>query len=131
MTETYWKFEEVGPAIRFEQQGPHVVALIARARVLTAGEAERLAAARYVAWGAAWAAAWAAARDAARAAARDAARDAAWAAARDAARDAAVALVVRDLIGQHGLTQGHYDTLTRPWRCVVGPIHPDDPEVTA
>ena len=99
MTETYWKFEEVGPAIRFEQQGPHVVALIARARVLTAGEAERLAAARAAAWA--------------------------------AARDAAVALVVRDLIGQHGLTQDHYDTLTRPWRTVIGPIHPDDPEVTA
>ena len=111
MTETYWKFEEVGPAIRFEQQGPHVVALIARARVLTAGEAERLAAA------------WAAARAAA--------RDAAWAAAAAAARDAAVALVVRDLIGQHGLTQDHYDTLTRTWRTVIGPIHPDDPEVTA
>ena len=127
MTETYWKFEEVGPAIRFEQQGPHVVALIARARVLTAGEAERLAAARAAAWAAARDAAWAAAW----AAARAAARDAAWAAAAAAARDAAVALVVRDLIGQHGLTQDHYDTLTRPWRTVIGPIHPDDPEVTA
>ena len=107
MTETYWKFEEVGPAIRFEQQGPHVVALIARARVLTAGEAERLAAAWDAAWDAAWAAAWA------------------------AARDAAVALVVRDLIGQRGFTQDHYDTLTRTWRTVIGPIHPDDPAVTA
>ena len=131
--------EEVDPALRFGPQGPHVVALIARAGALTAGEADRLGAARDAAWDAAWAAAgdatWdaagaaarAAARDAARVAARDAARDAAWV----AARDAALALVVRDLIGQHGLTQDHYDTLTRPWRTVIGPIHPDDPEVTA
>ena len=51
---------------------------------------------------------------------------AAWDAARDAARDAALALVVRDLIGQHDLTQAHYDTLTRPWRTVIGPLHEDD-----
>jgi hypothetical protein len=135
--------EEVDPAIRFGPQGPHVVALIARARVLTTGEAERLAAAsvaaRDAARVAAWAAAWVAARVAASVAARDAARVAAGAAARAAARaaawdaawDAAWALVVRDLIGQHGLTQDHYDTLTRPWRTVIGPIHPDDPAVTA
>ena len=41
-------------------------------------------------------------------------------------RDAAGALVVRDLIGQHGFTQEHYDTLTGPWRKVIGPVHPDD-----
>ena len=115
--------EEVDPAIRFGPQGPHVVALIARAGGITADEAERLAAAR------------AAARDAARAAARDAAWAAARAAAGDAARAAAwaaaSALVVRDLIGQHGLTQDHYAILTRPWRTVIGPIHPDDPAVTA
>ena len=143
--------EEVAAGLRFGPQGPHVAALIARAGALTAGEADRLPAA--------WAVAWDAARVAARSAARDAARDATWAAARvaagaaardatwaaagaaarvaagavagAAARDAAVALVVRDLIGQHGLTQDHYDTLTRPWRTVIGPIHPDDPEVTA
>ena len=174
ITDTYkrqslaWRVvEEVDPAIRFGLAGPHLVALIARARVLTAGEVERLAAAgdaaRYAAWDATRAAAgdaaWAAARDAAEAAARDAAGaaaraaawDATWAAARDAAGaaardtawaaagaaagdaawDAAWALVVRDLIGQHGLTQDHYDTLTRPWRTVIGPIHPDDPAVTA
>ena len=66
----------------------------------------------------------AATRDAARAAAWDAtraaARDAAWA----AARDAAWALLVRDLI-----TTEDYDTLTRPWRAAIGPIHPDDPEL--
>ena len=55
-------------------------------------------------------------------AAWDAAGDAAWA----AAGAAAWALVVRDLIGQHGFTQAHYDTLTRPWRTVIGPAHPDD-----
>lgn len=48
------------------------------------------------------------------------------AAARDAARDAAGALVVRDLVGQHGLTQAHYDTLTGPWASALGPAHPDD-----
>jgi hypothetical protein len=79
-------------------------------------------------------AAWAAAGAAARAAARAAAGAAAWAAAGaaagaaawDAARDAARAAVVCDLIGQHGFTQEHYDTLTGPWRKVIGPIHPDD-----
>ena len=74
-------------------------------------------------------AAWGAARDAARDAAWDAAWGAAWGAARGAARyaarDAAMVLVVRDLINAD-----HYNTLTGPWRTVVGPIHPDDPDVT-
>ena len=34
------------------------------------------------------------------------------------------ALVVRDLI-----TTDQYDTLTRTWREVIGPIHPDDPDM--
>jgi len=55
--------------------------------------------------------------------------DSAWAAARDSARDSAWALVVRDLIGRHGFAQEHYDTLTLPWRRVIGPLHPDDEEV--
>ena len=63
------------------------------------------------------------------AAAADAAWDAAGDAA-DAAQVAARALVVRDLIGQHGYTQDDYDTLTRPWRQVIGPIHSDDPDLT-
>jgi hypothetical protein len=128
-------------------------------RALAAAWAAAWDAARAAAWAAAWDAArdaaWDAARDAARdaawaaarAAARDAARDAAWAAARaaawaaaraaarDAARDAAwaaaSALSVRDLIGQHGFTQQHYDLLTRPWTQVIGPAHPDDVAVTA
>jgi hypothetical protein len=40
-----------------------------------------------------------------------------------------LALAVRDLIGEHGFTQAHYDTLTGPWRTVIGPVHPDDAEV--
>ena len=56
-----------------------------------------------------------------------AAGDAAWYAAGDAARG----LGVRDIIGQHGFTQAHYDVLTGPWRKVIGPIHPDDAEVSA
>ena len=51
-------------------------------------------------------------------------------AARGVACDVAWALVVRDLIGQHGFTQEHYDTLTRPWATVIGPAHPDDAAVT-
>ena len=71
-------------------------------------------------------AAWDAALDAA----LDAVGDAAWDAALDAAQGAAWALVVRDLIGDT-FTQAHYDTLTMPWRTVIGPIHPDDAVVGA
>jgi hypothetical protein len=35
-------------------------------------------------------------------------------------------LAVRDLIGQHGFTQAHYNLLTEPWATVIGPVHPDD-----
>ncbi len=101
----------------FGPQWVAIVALVRRTAVLTADEAQRLAAARAAARDAAWAAAWAAARDAA------------WAAARDAAWAAARALAARDLIGEHGFTQAHYDTLTGPWRTVIGPVHPDDAEV--
>jgi hypothetical protein len=125
----------------FGPQWEQIVALVRRAAVLTDDEALRLVAAWNAAWdasgaarAAAWDAAWDAARDAAWAAARDAAWAAAWAAAWDAARDAAWAaawaaagaLAVRDLIGQHGFTQAHYDLLTEPWRTVIGPIHPED-----
>ena len=117
--------EALGP------QGVHVAALIDRTRSLTADEADRLAAA--------WDAAWSAARDAIRGTAWDTTRDAAWSAARDAiwgatrdttwaavrltVRDSTRALVVRDLISTE-----HYDTLTAPWRAVIGRIHPDDPD---
>ena len=46
--------------------------------------------------------------------------DAAWDAARGAARDAARGAVVSDLVGQHGLTQEHVDTLMGPWVRVLG-----------
>ena len=123
---------ELDARIVLGPQGEQVAALIDRAARLTGAETGQLGAA------------WAAARDAARGAARDAARDAVWDAARDAARDAAwyaawcaawvtasaaaVAavggLLVRDLISTE-----HYDTLTRPWRTVIGPIHPDDADI--
>ena len=116
---------EVDAHMALGPQGPQIVALIGRARELTGEEVRDLNAARDAAWDAARNAAWNAAGDAAGCAARDAA----WDAARYAARYAAAALVVRDLIGQHGFTQAHYDTLTRPWRTVIGPIHPDDEEL--
>lgn len=52
--------------------------------------------------------------------------ESAWFAVADSARAAALALSVRDLIGEHGFTQEHYDTLTKPWRVVIGVPHPDD-----
>ena len=144
---------ELPAHMAFGPMGEHVAALIERAVHLTSGEVERLDAAESAAWDAApaaWEAAWFAARDAAWDTARGAASAAAWdaapaawdtaqraasAAARSAAQRAALsaaeALVVRDLIGQHGFTQEHYDTLTTPWRTIIGPIHPDDPAVTA
>ena len=125
-------------------QAAQIATLIRRAATITEDEARRLRAARGAAWdaarGAAWGAAWDAAWDAARGAAwdaaRGAARGAAWGAARGAAWgaawdaawgaawDAACALVARDLISTE-----HYDTLTTPWRTVIGPIHPDDPNL--
>jgi hypothetical protein len=122
----------------FGPQWEPIVALVRRAATLTVDEVEKLDATRDAAWYAAGNAAWYAAGDAAGNAARDAAwdatRDAAWYgagdaagnAAGDAARDTAGALVVRDLIGQHGFTQEHYNTLTRPWATVIGKVHPDD-----
>ena len=134
---------EVDGHIALGPQGAEVAALIERTWALTGDEAERLDAARDAArdaaWGAAGDAAWYAARDAAwdaaGHAARDAARVAAWVAARRAAWyaawDAAVALVSRDLIGHHpGWDQAAYDRLTGPWRQVIGPVHPDDPDWT-
>lgn len=83
--------------------GDRVVALIDRARSLSADELDRLNAA-----GDAADAAWAdAVGDAADAAAGDAARD--------AAGNAATALVVADLI-----TAEHFDVLYGPWRTAIG-----------
>lgn len=80
--------------------------------------------------GIAMCAAWSAGRDV----------DAAWAVAAEATSsfggvwsvewkatwEAALALVVRDLIGQCGFEQQHYALLAGPWRAVFGPLHPDD-----
>ena len=128
--------EELPSHEAFGPQGEHVVALIERAGTLTAQETDSLvttwsttrSAAWVAAWvavrAAAWDAVWVAAWDAARDATRDAAWVATWDAVRDAAGVAAVALVVRDLI-----PTADYDTLTLPWRRIIGRIHPDDPEV--
>lgn len=45
-----------------------------------------------------------------------------------AAALAARGLFTRNLIGTAGYTQDDYDTLTGPWRRVVGSIHPADPD---
>lgn len=50
----------------------------------------------------------------------------AFASAWSAARWAIKALVVRNLIGQYGFSQHHYDLLTHPWATVIGPVHPAD-----
>jgi len=133
---------------RFGPQGVEVDALIRRTSQLTAEEADQLSldAARDAGWDAAWNAAWNAARDAGRGEAWWAAWDAAWWAAGRAAWDAAwyapagalgarraaattaAALSMRHLISDHGFTRHHYDTLTGPWREVIGPVHPDDIE---
>lgn len=134
----------------FGPQWLAVVHLVRRAAVLTEDEMEQLddtwGAASVAAWDAAWDATRAATSDAASDAASAATSDAAWDATRDAASDAtraavrvaaraaasnaARALAVRDLIGQHGFTQTHYDVLTKPWRDVIGAIHPADEPVT-
>ena len=98
--------------------------LVRRLAVLTPDDIDKLTAARAAAREAAREAARAAAR-AARAAAWDAARAAAWDAAGDAAGDAALALVVRDLIGER-FTRAHYDTLTAPLRAIGITVHPGD-----
>jgi hypothetical protein len=128
-----WKPVEELPAHQlFGPQGEHVAALIARAQNLTAEERDRLDAAwnavryatrdsaQYVARDAGWYAA----QYAAQSAARYAAQSAAQYAAQYVARDTAGALVSRDLISTE-----HYDLLTRPWRKIIGPIHPDDPPI--
>lgn len=143
-----WKVVEVlNPLTALGPQGAEMVALIQAAGVLTSDQTEQLHAAwdaslEDVAWVAALQVALDAAldddRQAARYSARQAIRDstryaplhaslydvpryAAWRASRNVAQEALNALLVRDLISRR-----HYDTLTLPWRGVVGPIHPDD-----
>ena len=110
--------EALGP------QGVYVSALLERACHLTLDEERALApawdAAKPAAGNVALFAAWDATRDAA----RDAVRATAKIAASGGAWNAACGLITRDLI-----TTEDYDTLTRPWREVIGPIHPDDPDM--
>ncbi len=128
---------DIDLADTFGPQWEQVVALVRRAAVLTADEVYRLAAMEPSAGPDTHAAARAAARSTVRYAAVEAGEDATWGAvwgacvaaradARGVASNTAEALVARDLIGQHGFTQEHYDTLTRSWRTVIGPVHPDD-----
>ena len=96
--------------------------LVRRVAALTPADLDKL--------DAAWEAAWEAARDAAQDAAWEAARYAArvtWANASRwyATRYAALALVVRDLIGEQ-FTQTHYDTQTGPLRSIGITVHPAD-----
>ena len=100
----------------FGPQWEAVRDLVRRVAALTPAELDK--------WEAAWEAAWDAARDAAWDAARATARATARDAVRDAVRDAALALVVRDLIGEQ------YDTLTAPLRSIGITVHPGDDPVT-
>ncbi|WP_127782863.1 hypothetical protein [Rhodococcus sp. X156] len=51
-----------------------------------------------------------------------------WSPGRDI-EGAARALALRDLRGKFGFFQDLYDEMTWAWREVVGPLHPDDPEL--
>jgi len=126
-------------AATFGPQWPEIIVMIRRAANFTQDELVTLHAIQYgpsagwKAWSAAalttyhasrsgWDAVWSAVWDASCSAAGAATGDTH----RSAAGDAAVALLVRDLIGQHGFTQENYDLLTHQWRTVIGPLHPDD-----
>ncbi len=130
---------DIDLADTFGPQWEQVVALVRRAAVLTADEGKQLEAAWWYSSG--YASGRPDALDAARGAARVAVRAAGCASAMAAAGSAtpgsaarplaaaqavAQALVLRDLIGQHGFTPAHYNALTELWRTVVGPVHPDD-----
>ena len=124
-----WKF--------FGPQGKEVVALVERAKKLSAEDCKKLDSALDSAWASAWdsarTSAWDSARDSAWASAWTSAWDSASASARTSAWDSAwtsalasAGLVSRDLIGKGKFTQEQYDILTIPWRTAIGPIHPDD-----
>ena len=119
---------EVDAHLALGPQGVQVAALIERAGSLTADEVDRLAAARAAAAGAAaWAAAAGGAARAAAGAAAARAAAARAAAAGGAARAAAARAAARTLVVRDLIDPIHYDTLTRPWRDTIGPIHPEDP----
>jgi len=113
---------ELDVAECFGPNGKHVVALLRQAERMTDDQAGRLAPAGSAAWYDARYAAWyaAAGYDAGMSAAMSAGYDAAGYDAWYAARSAAMALMVADLVGQHGLEQHHIDTLLSPWVSVMG-----------
>jgi len=104
--------DEVPRHSAFGPQGELVERIVVRCESLTAQEADDLDATRAATWAATWAATRDATWAAAWAATRDATRAAAWAATRAAA--------VSDLVGQHGLTEGHIRTLYQPWQTIIG-----------
>ncbi len=102
---------------RYGPQTTQIEALLDRVCNLTDEEAKALRTLWTPTWVAARVSAWEAARAAGRIATRrvPSVTTTAW-----TARDAVLALVVRHLIGQHGFTQEHYDTLVAPWESVIG-----------
>lgn len=124
---------------RYGPQTKQIEDLLSYAVNLTAHEEEQLTVAcrlasaedaRFAAWEAAWDAQWEAltyaTREAAGETGHDPARNPAWV----IIYTTITALVARDLITTDGFTQEHYNTLTWPWRAVVGRIHPDDVQLT-
>lgn len=129
----------------FGPQHDAVVALIERAKVLTADEFVRLRdmcleanpltrnieqaatfAARLDTFVAAGKAAFVAAEQRWSAIGDGVDDEPSWDSACYAVEDAAHALVARDLIGQHNVTVEDYEAATAVWRTVIGPVHPDD-----
>lgn len=133
---------ELDPTLALGPQGPEVLAFIERCKTLDHEELHYLTvtsnvylgSVEYTAEVAGRAAAWEAISDAAGTAARVAAWTThrptstyAWDASR-AVRRPVAALLVRDLIGTN-FTKADYDRITGPWRSIIGPLHPDDPDL--
>jgi len=123
-------------AATFGPQWPEIIVMVRRAANFTRDELVTMHALQYdrsagwtgvaliaydtsrSGWDAVWSAVWDASCSAAGTAIGDAHRS--------AAVDAALALLVRDLIGRHNFTQEQYNEMTRQWRTVIDPLHPDD-----
>ena len=117
---TAWRVvREVESHIALGPQGGVLVEFLDALGDLTEGEVKAMVATRNASRTNTWVA-WDAARDVAYTT-RNAAWIAAWAAwiaAHAAIRDAVLALVVADLVGQHGLTIDHLQTLVAPARTI-------------
>lgn len=114
----------------FGPQWEQIVELVRTMFTLTSAQWERLDASWDANRDTSWAASQTVSQTAGRVAGRNVARDAGRAVGWDAGMGAVMALNIRDLIGQYGFTQEHYDTLTGPWRRVVGGLHPDDADLS-